>query len=111
MPQSLLRYTNILSIVGDLIRVHVPNLTEGNAAANYGDLALIEQNGEPYSMAQIIKIDHEEVSLQVFAGTKGLATSASVCFLGQPMKTTYSPNVLGRIFNGAGKPIDGGPAL
>ena len=31
MPQSLLRYTNILSIVGDLIRVHVPDLTQGNA--------------------------------------------------------------------------------
>lgn len=111
MPQSLLRYTNILSIVGDLIRVHVPNLAEGNAQANYGDLALIEQDGQTYSMAQIIKIDHEEVSLQVFTGTKGLSTGASVCFLGQPMKTTYSPNILGRIFNGAGEPIDGGPAL
>ena len=111
MPQSLLRYTNILSIVGDLIRVQVPNLTEGNARANYGDLALIEQNGQPYSMAQIIKIDHEEVSLQVFAGTKGLSTGAAVCFLGEPMKATYSPNILGRIFNGAGEPIDGGPAL
>lgn len=111
MPQSLLRYTNILSIVGDLIRIHVPNLAEGNAQANYGDLALIEQDGQTYSMAQIIKIDHEEVSLQVFAGTKGLSTGASVCFLGQPMKTTYSPNILGRIFNGAGEPIDGGPVL
>ncbi len=111
MPESLLRYTNILSIVGDLIRVHVPNLAEGNAQANYGDLALIEQDGQSYSMAQIIKIDREEVSLQIFAGTKGLSTGASVCFLGQPMKTTYSPNILGRIFNGAGEPIDGGPAL
>ena len=109
--QSLLRYTNILSIVGDLIRVKVPNLTESNARANYGDLALIEQNGQPYSMAQIIKINHEEVSLQVFAGTKGLSTGAAVCFLGEPMKVTYSPNILGRIFNGAGEPIDGGPAL
>ena len=111
MPQSLLRYTNILSIVSDLIRVYVPSLTEGNVQANYGDLALIEQNGQPYSLAQIIKIDHQEVSLQIFAGTKGLSTNASVCFLGTPMKTTYSPNILGRIFNGAGEPIDGGVAL
>ena len=111
MPQSLVRYTNILSIVGDLIRVHVPDLSQGKARANYGDLALIEQNGQPYSMAQIITINREEVSLQVFAGTKGLSTDASVCFLGEPMKTTYSPNILGRIFNGAGEPIDGGPVL
>ena len=111
MPQSLLRYTNILSIVGDLIRVHVPNLAESSVRATYGDLALIEQNGQTYSMAQIIRIDHEVVSLQVFTGTKGLSTGASVCFLGQPMKTTYSPNILGRIFNGVGDPIDGGPTL
>ncbi len=111
MPQSLLRYTNILSIVGDLIRVHVPNLNEGNAQANYGDLALIEQDGKSYSLAQITKIDQEEVSLQLFAGTKGLSTKASVCFLGEPMKTTYSSNILGRIFNGAGEPLDSGPSL
>ncbi|MBC7001951.1 V-type ATP synthase subunit B [Photobacterium sp. BZF1] len=111
MPQSLLRYTNILSIVGDLIRVEVPNLSSSNAKAKYGDLAMIEQNGENYSLAQIIKIDNEEVSLQVFAGCKGLSTNAAVCFLDQPMQVTYSPNILGRIFNGAGQPIDHGPEL
>ena len=111
MSQSLLRYTNILSIVGDIITVHVPNLSEETARALNGDLALIEQDGQPYSYAQIIKLDRETVSLQVFAGCKGLSTGAAVCFLGEPMKATYSPNILGRIFNGAGEPIDKGPAL
>ena len=111
MSQSLLRYTNILSIVGDIIRVEVPNLSESNAQARNGELALIEQGGHPYSMAQIIKLDHNEVSLQVFAGTKGLSTGAAVCFLGEPMKATYSPNILGRIFSGAGTAIDNGPDL
>lgn len=111
MSQSLLRYTNILSIVGDLIKVEVPKLNSENATAKYGDLAMIEQDGENYSLAQIIKIDDEEVSLQVFAGCKGLSTNAAVCFLDQPMKVTYSPNVLGRIFNGAGNAIDNGPEL
>ncbi|MGY0217575.1 V-type ATP synthase subunit B [Endozoicomonadaceae bacterium StTr2] len=111
MSQSLLRYTNILSIVGDIITVHVPNLTEENARALNGDLALIEQDGQPYSLAQIIKLDRETVALQVFAGCKGLSTGAAVCFLSEPMKATYSPNILGRIFNGAGTPIDNGPAL
>ncbi|MCK5893473.1 MAG: V-type ATP synthase subunit B [Endozoicomonadaceae bacterium] len=111
MSQSLLRYTNILSIVGDIIRVEVPRLSDSNAQALNGDLALIEQNGQTYSLAQIIKLNREEVSLQVFAGTKGLSTDASVCFLGEPMKVVYSPNILGRIFNGAGEAIDNGPAL
>ncbi len=111
MSQSLLRYTNILSIVGDIIRVEVPNLDGAQSQARNGDLALIEQDGQPYSLAQIIKLNRDEVSLQVFAGTKGLSTEAAVCFLGEPMQATYSPNILGRIFNGAGETIDGGPAL
>lgn len=111
MQQNLLRYTNILSIVGDIIRVEVPRLSDHNAQAHNGDLALIEQNGKTYSLAQIIKLNHEAVSLQVFAGTKGLSTDAAVCFLGEPMKIAYSANILGRIFNGAGEAIDGGPTL
>ena len=111
MSQSLIRYTNILSIVGDIIRVEVPNLDGAQSQARNGDLALIEQDGQPYSMAQIIRLKGTEVSLQVFAGTKGLSTSAAVCFLGEPMQATYSPNILGRIFNGAGETIDGGPSL
>ena len=111
MSQSLIRYTNILSIVGDIIRVEVPNLDGAQSQARNGDLALIEQDGQPYSMAQIIRLKGSEVSLQVFAGTKGLSTNAAVCFMGDPMQATYSPNILGRIFNGAGEPIDGGPSL
>ncbi len=111
MSQSLIRYTNILSIVGDIIRVEVPNLDDTRSQARNGDLALIEQDGQTYSMAQIIKLKGNEVSLQVFSGTKGLSTDAAVCFLGEPMQATYSPNILGRIFNGAGETIDSGPDL
>lgn len=111
MSQSLLRYTNILSIVGDIIRVEVPDLNGNNAQARNGDIALIEQNGQTWSLAQVLKLNRGEVSLQVFAGTKGLSTDANVCFLGEPVKTVYSPNILGRAFSGAGEAIDGGPAL
>ncbi|WP_026973358.1 V-type ATP synthase subunit B [Aliagarivorans marinus] len=111
MSQNLLRFTNILSIVGDLIRVQVPALGDNSIRPKYGDLAVIEQDGEPYSLAQIIKIDNDEVSLQVFAGCKGLSTQAAVSFLDQPMNVTYSPNVLGRIFTGSGQPLDNGPDL
>ncbi|WP_026972834.1 V-type ATP synthase subunit B [Aliagarivorans marinus] len=111
MSQNLLRFTNILSIVGDLIRVQVPVVGSNAPRPKYGDLAVVEQDGEAYSMAQIIKIDHDEVSLQVFAGCQGLSTQASVSFLDQPMQVTYSGNILGRIFNGVGNPLDKGPEL
>ena len=50
----------------------------------------------------MIHIDRSVVSLQVFSGTKGLSTAASVRFLGHPMQATYSPNILGRVFRGTG---------
>jgi len=74
-------------------------------------LAVIESEGTDKSLAQVINMDRNKVSLQVFSGTKGISTSATTRFLGHPMKATFSRNVLGRIFGGDGKPIDGGPDL
>jgi V/A-type H+-transporting ATPase subunit B len=111
MSQTLLHYANILEIVGDIVKVRVPPKLTGTAAVCFGDLALIETSGEATSLAQVIHIQQERVSLQVFAGTKGLSTEAKVSFLGSPMQATYSPNILGRVFRGAGQPMDGGPDL
>jgi len=113
MTKALVKYSRILEIVGDIIKVHVP-LPEGGdreAAVRFGDLALIEDAGGPQSLAQVIQLRREEVSLQVFSGTKGLSTGAAVRFLGHPMRAAYSQNVLGRIFRGDGSPMDGGPDL
>ncbi|MRI32382.1 V-type ATP synthase subunit B [Endozoicomonas sp. OPT23] len=111
MPQSLLKFTQILSIVGDLVRVKVPSQSGISEHIGFGDLAIIQQQGRFYSLAQVIKLHREEVSLQVFSGTKGLSTEAAVSFLGEPMKVTYSGNILGRIFRGSGDALDDGPTL
>ncbi|MGB2131346.1 MAG: V-type ATP synthase subunit B, partial [Marinobacterium sp.] len=115
MTQLLVRYSRILEIVGDIVRVHVPAPDDGDVSAiGYGDLALIENTldpDQPPYMAQVIQLDDDSVSLQVFSGTKGLSTKAGVRFLGHPMQVTFSPNILGRAFSGSGRPIDGGPAL
>ncbi len=111
MSHALLHYANILEIVGDIVKVEVPtNLTQ-RATVCFGDLALIESPGVEPSLAQVIHIRQERVALQVFAGTKGVSTEAKVSFLGSPMQATYSPNILGRVFRGAGQPMDGGPDL
>ena len=49
--------------------------------------------------------------LQVFGGTKGIQTGDELRFLGHPMQVAYSDNLLGRIFDGSGVPIDNKPAL
>jgi len=114
MTQALVSYSKVLEIVGDIIKVQVPTdgaPADGGPAACFRDLAMVEDIDGRSSLAQIIKIDREQVSLQIFAGAKGLSTSSTVRFLGHPMQATYSNNILGRIFSGTGQPIDRGPEL
>ena len=96
-------YTKIESIVGNVITVRASGVKNG-------DLAEITSGGRT-SLANVIKLDHDKVSLQVFSGAQGISTGDSVRFLGVPMKVSYSENLLGRIFNGAGEPRDNGPVL
>jgi V/A-type H+-transporting ATPase subunit B len=112
MPQTLVRYSKILEIVGDIIRVQVPDSAyQQETGPRFGDLAVVENSNGGLSLAQIINLKANTVALQVFRGTKGISTNSSVCFLGYPMKATYSDNILGRVFRGTGEPIDGGPEL
>ena len=112
MSQSLVTYSEVLEIVGDVIKVSVPeSRSDRRAAVRLGDLAVIESEGSEKSLAQVINMNRNKVSLQMFSGTKGVSTSATTRFLGHPMKATFSRNVLGRIFSGNGKPIYGGPDL
>jgi len=73
-----------------------------------GELALIELPGRT-TLGQVIRTNGENVTIQVFGGTKGISTRDRVRFLGHPMQVKYGPSMLGRIFNGSGQPIDGGP--
>ncbi len=102
--QNLIRHIRLLEIVGDLIRVKA----EGVA---FGDLAVVENIDGEISLAKVVDLDRDIVSLQVFSGGKGLSTDAKVTFLGRPLDVVYSDNILGRVFRGSGEPIDGGPAL
>ncbi|KRT54821.1 V-type ATP synthase subunit B [endosymbiont of Ridgeia piscesae] len=112
MNLSLAHYSRITEIVGDIIKVAVPELVAGQGQdICYGDLALVTGREGDSSLAQIINMQGEQVSLQLFNGTKGVGTDSSVRFLGHPMQATYSSNILGRVFRGTGEPIDAGPDL
>jgi len=96
-------YTNITQIAGDVITVEAD-------AVGYRDIAQI-QTRRGTSLAQVIRIDGPKVSLQVFAGSRGISTGDKVRFLGHTMRIASGENLLGRIFNGSGVPLDNGPAL
>lgn len=73
-----------------------------------GELAVVESPGRT-SYSQVIRLNQDNVTIQIFAGTKGISTNDRVRFLGHPMYVKYGDSLLGRVFNGSGVPIDGGP--
>lgn len=96
-------YTKIESIVGNVITVRAKGVKNG-------ELAIVTTaTGESY--ANVIKLQNDLVSLQVFAGAAGISTDDKVRFLSHSMKVSYSDDLLGRIFTGSGVPRDKGPLL
>ncbi len=96
-------YNRIESITGSVITVRA----EGVA---YNELAEINTRFGK-SLAEVNKIDKDLVSLQVFAGGRGISTGDEVRFLGREMKVSFGDDLLGRIFSGDGEPRDNGPRL
>ena len=60
-------------------------------------------------LAQVVKIQNDEIVLQVFGGTEGIPTNSEVVFLGKSPSLKVGPQLAGRFFNAYGEPIDGGP--
>ncbi|PDP80241.1 V-type ATP synthase subunit B, partial [Prevotella intermedia] len=60
-------------------------------------------------LAQVVRIQGEDVTLQVFAGTEGIPTDAEVIFMGKAPSLKVGDQLAGRFFNAYGEPIDGGP--
>lgn len=109
---SAVHYDRILSIVGEVVRVALPaDVGRDPAGPRYGDLAVLREGEGALRLAQVVKLDVGEASLQVFGGTQGLSTRAHAQFLGHPPRAPFSENVLGRVFDGAGRVADGGPSL
>lgn len=96
-------YHRIEQIAGNVITV----LAEG---VSYRELAEVTSR-QGTSLAQVIRLEGNRVYLQVFAGSRGIATDAKVRFFGRPMQTAFSETLLGRVFSGSGQPRDRGPSI
>ncbi len=96
-------YSKIEAIAGNVIIVSATGV-------RYGELALVN-SGHGNSLAEVIRLNADKVSLQVFTGARGVSTGDEVRFLGHPMRVSFSDNLLGRIFDGSGRPRDNGPEL
>ncbi|MCE9612971.1 MAG: V-type ATP synthase subunit B [Lentisphaerae bacterium] len=96
-------YHRVESIAGNVITIRATGVT-------YRELAEVESRAGT-SLAQVIRLNGDEVALQVFAGARGVATDAQVRFLGHAMHVPFSDALLGRIFTGGANPRDKGPVL
>lgn len=96
-------YSRIESINGSVITVRAEGVKLNELAE------ITTRFGK--SLAEVNKIDRDIVSLQVFAGGRGVSTGDHIRFLGHEMEVSFSENLLGRIFNGSAEPRDKGPSL
>lgn len=98
-------YKTISRIAGPLVFVRK---TEPVA---YGDMVKVLLPDGEEKNAQVLDTSGEVVVIQVFEGTSGIDLNSRVKFLDQPIRLPVSEELLGRIFSGSGKPIDGGPEI
>ncbi len=87
---------------------NITKATVGLRATGVGNDELATVGGR---LAQVVKLSGELVTLQVFAGTEGIATNSEVVFLGAPPKLNVSDDLAGRFFNAYGEPLEGGSQL
>ena len=97
-----MEYIGLSELSGSLIAL------QGVEDVAYDEMAEITlENGER-RYGRVITVDGDKAILQVFEGTKGISLeNARTHFTGKPMVIALSHEMLGRIFDGAGRPIDG----
>ena len=96
-------YDEITRIAGNVVTVTATGV-------GYDELAIITTDRGD-SLAQVIHLEGDQVSLQVFAGTQGASTGDRIRFLNRPMQVPFGDELFGRIFNGSGSPRDGRPPV
>ena len=99
-------YKTIREVVGPLM------LVEGVEGVKYDELVEIEQAQGEIRYGKVLEISRGKALVQLFENSQGLKISSSKArFLGHGIQLGVSSDMLGRIFDGMGEPIDGGPAI
>ena len=99
-------YKTIREVAGPLMLV---DQVEG---VKYDELVEIEQSDGSIRRGKVLEINQDKALLQLFEGSQGLRiTDSSAKFLGHSIELAVAPDMLGRVFDGMGRPIDGGAEL
>jgi V/A-type H+-transporting ATPase subunit B len=98
-------YKTITEISGPLV------FAEVDEPIGYDEIVEIETPDGETLRGQILESSEGVVAIQVFEGTSGIDKNASVRFLGETLKMPVTEDLLGRVLDGSGQPIDGGPEI
>ncbi|MBV7389545.1 MULTISPECIES: V-type ATP synthase subunit B [Enterococcus] len=99
-------YMTISEVVGPLMAV---DKVEG---VKYEELLEIRMKNGEIRRGQVLEISEDKALVQVFEGTSGIHLQESTArFLGHPLELAVSEDMIGRVFDGLGRPKDNGPAV
>ena len=102
-----LQYLGLKDINGPLVAL------EGVSGASFDEIASIRLDDGTERIGRVVEMQGDRVILQVFEGTNGISlNNTRTIFSGKPLEIPLASEMLGRVFNGAGRPIDGmGPVF
>jgi V/A-type H+-transporting ATPase subunit B len=93
------------------IYTKISNITKATCSLYAEDVGYEEMATVDGRLAQVVKIQGDLITLQIFSGTEGIPTNAEVIFLGHAPELSVGEELRGRFFNAYGHPIDGGPEI
>jgi V/A-type H+-transporting ATPase subunit B len=98
-------YETITEISGPLV------FAEVDEPIGYDEIVEIKTPSGDTKRGQVLESSDGLVAIQVFEGTTGIDRNASVSFTGETLKMPVTEDLLGRVLDGSGQPIDGGPSI
>eukprot|EP00891_Asterochloris_glomerata_P008940 jgi/Astpho2/8940/Aster-02620 len=101
-----LDYRTIGGVSGPLV------IVDNVKTPKYAEIVNLRLGDGTFRRGQVLEVDGSRAVVQVFEGTSGIDnTGTTLEFTGDVLKTPVSRDMLGRVFDGSGKPIDGGPPV
>ena len=98
----IIEYIGVKEIAGSLIAV------DGVKNASFEETVTIQLDDGSRRAGRIVQMEGDRAIIQVFEGTNGISlTNTRTRLEGHPVEMALSPELLGRVFDGAGRPIDG----
>ncbi|KYH30306.1 MULTISPECIES: V-type ATP synthase subunit B [Clostridium] len=102
----LKEYKTVREVVGPLM------LVDGVEKATYDELVEIELQTGEIRQGRVLEINQDKALIQLFEGSTGInLKETKIRFLGRPLEVGLSEDMLGRVFDGLGRPKDGGPKI